>query len=314
MGPGSGFSGAPPSQSGGGFSLGGLLGGIGTFLGGPLGGTVGSLLGGLFGRKSSKRAAEEQRRWDAHQAQLNRNFQERMSNTAVQRRMADMQRAGINPVLAARFDANTPAGSMAHASPNTALAGLQGGNTAMQMVAQAKNLQMLEKQMANVEADTELKGAQTALTFTMERLKGYDADIRQPAAMALQTLMELLPTDDPVKAAKMIERAAQKFVDRYGPTLLHNAREVANFTKDFIATGMDMWNNLVANKDNKPTDKPPADQPGFGGKRAKNMANEWNYSRRFSYWQEELERRGMTPDKAREQAKRNARQKRAIYL
>ena len=64
-------------------------------------------------------ARESEQQYNAEQAALNRQWQEEMSNTAVQRQVADMEQAGINPAAAfssgSASGASTPGGATASA-------------------------------------------------------------------------------------------------------------------------------------------------------------------------------------------------------
>jgi len=97
---------------------------MGSELGGLLTG-LGSGIAGLFGYKGAK----ETNVASAQQAKQQMDFQREMSNTAVQRRMADLKKAGINPILAGSKEASSPAGQQAPVQ-NKMAAALQNASSA----------------------------------------------------------------------------------------------------------------------------------------------------------------------------------------
>lgn len=73
-------------------------------------GLIGSVGGGLLGAYSQNQANEA----NTAEAQKNRDFQERMANTAHQREAADLAAAGMNPWLTATGNgASSPSGGTA---------------------------------------------------------------------------------------------------------------------------------------------------------------------------------------------------------
>lgn len=96
--------------------------------------------------------------FNAWQAGKNRDFQERMSNTAHQREVEDLRKAGINPILSAKLGgSSTPPGSAAQSGDFSGMA-----SSAMQAAMMKGQLGIQEATIGDINAAAALKKTQAA--------------------------------------------------------------------------------------------------------------------------------------------------------
>lgn len=126
-----------------------------------------SIVGGLINRGGQNSANRQNIRLQ-HDEQA---FEERLSNTAVTRAMADYRNAGLNPMLAGMNPASTP--GVAPARVENSLGELGRGVSSAGAV--ALNTAMAKAQIANVQANTAKTAMDTKVVEAQLPWTGYTA-------------------------------------------------------------------------------------------------------------------------------------------
>ncbi len=170
-------------------------------------------------------------------------FQERMSNTAHQRQMADLKKAGINPMLSARLGgASSPAGASYQAS-NIGAAAVEGYGK----VSSAKQAQAQTKQ---IQAQTEFTKQQTinAIQQNKNLKQAYKVAVQQVKNMTEKWFIDRL-TGTIMNRDNNFYREVSKMLGRdIGPQGVTSAKQAADVVLKGLSLGGKVAEYILNNK------------------------------------------------------------------
>ena len=198
-----------------------------------------AVIGGLVSGYGAYRANRETRASTGRQLA----FQERMSNTAHQRQMADLKRSGINPMLAAKLGgASSPAGASYQAS-NIGAAAVQGyGQVSSAKQAQAQTGFTKQQTINAVQQNKNLKAA-------------YNVAVQQVKNMDEKWFIDRLTSTIMNRDNNFYQAVSEKMGIDIGPQGVTSAKQAADILLKGIAQGGELAKRILNWKFKKPRGK-----------------------------------------------------------
>lgn len=158
---------------------------------------AGGMLGQSMANQANAASSGKAMRFQDSQARINREWQERMSNTAYQRATADMKAAGLNPILLASkgfSGASSPSGDSGSGSTYQSQDAIgKSVSSAMDAIRMRAELKNLEETNAKIRSDTDLNRALKLVADNDARIKASTAKVvasQVPGAMKEQQIDE----------------------------------------------------------------------------------------------------------------------------
>lgn len=163
---------------------------------------------GMIGAGINASAQEAANQTNIQLARENQAFQERMSSSAYQRAMRDMQLAGLNPMLAfSQGGASSPSGSLAQVEAVNA------GDAIKAAGATAKDVAAFNMEMKQKTAELQLAKAATAAKITEADLNQHTAKNVDSTTERQNTEIKILKKKLPAIAAESKNQVKQADID-----------------------------------------------------------------------------------------------------